>query len=122
MISNYLKAAWRSLIFNKRYTAINITGLGLSIAACILIGISVYNETSFDNEIPDRSNLYRLNEYVHYDGTAPQLSASIGPPIAGLLKNNHSEIEGYARVFEASPQIFPSASLEYDGKKIAGDK
>jgi putative ABC transport system permease protein len=122
MISNHLKAAWRSLVFNKRYTAINITGLGLSIAACILIGISVYHENSFDTEIPDRANLYRLNEYVHYDGTAPQLSASIGPPIAGLLKNNHSEIESYARVFEASPQIFPSAMLEYNGKKIASDK
>jgi putative ABC transport system permease protein len=122
MISNYLKAAWRSLVFNKRYTAINITGLGLSIAACILIGISVYNETGFDSQIPDRSNLYRLNEYVHYDGTAPQLSAAIGPPIAGLLKNDHPEIESFARVFPATPDIFSSATLEYNGKKIAADK
>jgi putative ABC transport system permease protein len=122
MISNYLKVAWRSLVFNKKYTAINITGLGVSIAACILIGVSVYNETSFDKQIPDRSHLYRLNEYVHYDGTVPQLSAIIGPPIAGLLKNDHSEIESYTRVFSATPEIFSAVSLEYDGRKITPSK
>lgn len=122
MISHYLKAAWRSLLFNKKYTAINVTGLGISIAACILIGVSVYNETSFDSRIPDRENLYRLNEYVHYDGTPPQVSAATGPPIARLLKNDHSEIENYTRVYEASPVIFPSATLEYNGKKFATEK
>jgi putative ABC transport system permease protein len=122
MLINYLKAAWRSLVFNKKYTAINITGLGVSIAACILIGVSVYNETSFDSQIPDRSNVYRLNEFVHYDGAPTQLSAASGPPIAGFLKNNHSEIESYTRVYEPSPTIFPAATLEYNGNKFSSEK
>ena len=122
MTRNYFKSAWRSLVFNKQYTAINIVGLSVSIAACILIGVSVHHETSFDSQVPDRSNVYRLNEYVHYDGTAPQLSAAIGPPIAALLKSSHSEIEMSTRVYSASPEIFQAATLEYNGKKVSSGK
>jgi putative ABC transport system permease protein len=69
--------------------------------------------------VPHRQNVYRLNEYVHYDGTTPQLSAAIGPPIAGLLKNDHSEIESFTRVFNAAPEIVSSVTMEYNGKKIS---
>ncbi len=118
MIKNYFKTAWRSLVHNKSYTIINIAGLAVSITACILTGIFVYNEISFDKNLPDKDDIYRLNEYIHYDGTTPQLSAASGPPIAAFLKNNHSEIESYARVFPATPFIYPSVTFEYDGKKI----
>ena len=118
MLKNYFTIAWRNLLRNKSYSFINIAGLGIGIAACILIGLFVYNEISFDNNIPDKANVYRLNEYIHYDGTAPQLSAAIGPPIASFLKENHHEIEQYTRVFPATPFIYPSITLEYEGKKI----
>ncbi|MEP6949774.1 MAG: FtsX-like permease family protein [Ginsengibacter sp.] len=118
MFKSYFIIACRNLARNKSYTAINIIGLGVGIAACILIGLFVYNEISFDNNVPDKAQIYRLNEYVHYDGTAPQLSAAIGPPIAPFLKNNHQEIEDYTRVFPATPFIYPSITLEYNGKKI----
>lgn len=118
MTNIYLKSAYRSLSRNKNYTIINITGLALGMAACLLIGLFVYNELSFDNNIPGSDQLYRLNEYEHYDGAAPQVSASIGPPIAAFLKNNHSEIESYTRVLPATPFIYPSITLEYQGKKI----
>lgn len=118
MFKSYIKTAWRNLVRNKSYTAINIIGLGTSIAACVLIGLFVFNEISFDNNVQDKANIYRLNEYVHYNGTNPQLSAATGPPIASFLKNNHSEIENYTRVFPATPSIYPSITLEYNGKKI----
>ena len=122
MINNYLKAAWRSLRFNKRFTIINIAGLGVSMGACILTSLFVYHETSFDKNIPDRSNIYRLNEYLHYDGATPQLSAVMGPPIAPFLKNHHNEIESYTRVIPATPEIFSSLMLTYNDKKITSDK
>ena len=118
MANLYLKSAYRSLRRNKTYTIINIIGLGLGMSACLLIGLYVYNELSFDNDIPNSSQVYRLNEYEHYDGAAPQLSASIGPPIAAFLKANHSEIESYTRVLPATPFIYPSITLEYQGRKI----
>ena len=48
MFRNYLKVAWRSLLRNKVYTFINITGLSVGMAVTLLIGLWVYNELSFD--------------------------------------------------------------------------
>ena len=118
MLKNYFKTASRNLIRNKTYTIINIAGLGAGIAACILIGLFVFNEISFDKNVVDKANIYRLNEYVHYNGATPQLSAAVGPPIASFLKNSHSEIENYTRVFPATPTIYSSITLEYNGKKF----
>ncbi len=121
MLKNYFLLAWRNLLRNKSYSIINIAGLGIGMAACILIGLFVNNEISFDKNIPDNKNVYRLNEYIHYPGTAPQLSAAIGPPIPSFLKENHSEIEQYTRVFPATPYIYPTITLEYNGKKITAN-
>jgi putative ABC transport system permease protein len=118
MFRKYFKPAWRSLSYNRSYTILNTVGLAVGITACILIGLAVNNEISFDKNIPGRSHIYRINEYVHYDGAAPQLSAAVGPPIAPFLKNSHSEIETYTRVFPATPFIYPSVTLEYNDKKI----
>ncbi len=122
MFKNYFKTAWRNLQHNRSYSIINISGLGIAIAACILISLFVNNEMSFDKNIPDTNNKYRLIEYMHYDGAAPQLSAAIGPPIAPFLKENYSEIKNYTRVFPATPDIYPSVTLEYNGKKFTTDK
>jgi putative ABC transport system permease protein len=118
MIKNYFKTAWRNLLYYKTYTIINNFGLAVGITACILIGLFVQNEISFDKNIPNSKQVYRLNEYAHYDGAAPQLSAAIGPPIAPLLKNTYGEIESYTRVLPATPNIYSSITLEYNGKKI----
>jgi len=118
MTNLYLKSAYRNLLRNKIYTIINIAGLGLGMSASLLIGLYVYNERGFDNNVPDSSNIYRLNEYEHYNGAAPMVSASTGPPIGAFLKNDHSEIETYTRVFPATPFMYPSITLQYKGKKI----
>jgi len=121
VLKNYLKTAWRNIIRNKSYSYINIGGLGIAIAACLLIGLFVNHEISFDNYIKDRNNIYRLNEYMHYDGMNPQLSAAISPPIGPLLKNEASEIERFTRVFPASPAIYPSVTILYNKKKFSVD-
>ena len=118
MLFNNLRSAWRSLTHNKSYSIINITGLCTGIAACLLIGLYVNNELSFDNQVPDRANVYRLNEYMHYPGGTPQLSGIIGPPIAPLLKADHPEIITYTRVLSATPTIYQDITLEYGDKKI----
>lgn len=118
MTINNFKIAWRGLSRNKSYAIINIAGLAIGISACILIGLFVFNEISFDNNTPNKKQVYRVNEYVHYDGTAPQVSAAIGPPIAPFLQANHSEIESFTRVLPATPFIYSSLVLEYQGKKI----
>jgi putative ABC transport system permease protein len=118
MFVNHLRSAWRSLIHNKTYSLINIAGLATGIAACLLIGLYVSNELSYDNQIPDRDNVYRLNEYMHYTGADPQLSAATGIPFAPFLKADFSEITGYARVFSPRcPTCMPTSPLNTTAKR-----
>jgi putative ABC transport system permease protein len=121
MIKKFIKPAWRNLRHNKTYSVINILGFAVSIAACLLIGLSVYHETRFDKDIPGNAQVYRLNEYMHYPGANPQLSADIGIPFASLLKDNHPEIETAVRVLPPS-FIYPTITLEYGDKKIRTSK
>lgn len=49
MLKNYLKIAWRNLIHHKSYTLINIFGLAVGMACCVLISLYVKEELSYDN-------------------------------------------------------------------------
>jgi putative ABC transport system permease protein len=60
MLKNYIKIAWRNLWKNKVFSCINIAGLSVGMAACILIMLFVSYEKSFDNF--HSKNIYRLNE------------------------------------------------------------
>ncbi len=60
MIKNYLKTAWRTLVRNKSYAAINVIGLAIGMAACLLIFVLVNFETSFDNFHPNKERIYRV--------------------------------------------------------------
>lgn len=60
MIKNYFKIALRNLRRNKSYAAINITGLAVGIAACLIIFLVVQYELSFDNFHPNKERIYRV--------------------------------------------------------------
>ncbi|MFC0512562.1 ABC transporter permease [Mucilaginibacter angelicae] len=60
MFKNYFKIAWRNLMRNKSYATINITGLAIGIAACLLIFLVVQFETSFDNFHTNKDRIYRV--------------------------------------------------------------
>ncbi len=60
MIKNYFKIAWRSLEKNKLYSFINITGLSIGLAVCMLITLFVKDELSFDQFQQKKNSIYRL--------------------------------------------------------------
>ncbi|MBS1529209.1 MAG: ABC transporter permease, partial [Bacteroidetes bacterium] len=60
MLKNYFKIAWRNLMRNKGYATLNITGLAIGIAACLLIFLIVQFETSFDNFHTKKDSIYRV--------------------------------------------------------------
>jgi len=64
MYKNYLKIAWRNLIKKKAYSAINIFGLGLGIACCLLIFMFVKDELSYDNYHEKGDRIFRV---IHGD-------------------------------------------------------
>lgn len=112
MFKNYFKIAWRNLWKNKIYTAINIIGLSVGMAACIVIMLFVFYERSFDKM--HTKNLYRLNEVQKFEGmVAAQKVALSMFPMGPTLKNDFPEIKNYTRV-----NWHDNFQMTYQEKKI----
>ena len=68
MIKDYFKIALRYLNKHKGYTLINVSGLAVSIACCILIMLFVRSEFSFDRFHLKSGRIYRAWLEEHYEG------------------------------------------------------
>jgi len=97
MIKNYLKVAWRNLWKNKVFSAINIIGLAVGMAACIVIMLFVHYEKSFDNFQPD--HIYRLNEVqtIGSQGATQKVALSMFP-MGPTMHQEFPEIKSFTRV------------------------
>ncbi|TDE18526.1 ABC transporter permease [Dyadobacter psychrotolerans] len=97
MLKNYLKIAFRNIWKNKVFSAINIVGLSIGMAACIIIMLFVSYERSFDKT--HTRNIYRLDEVQKFKGmTEPQNVALSMFPMGPMLKNDYPEIEDFCRI------------------------
>jgi putative ABC transport system permease protein len=97
MLKNYLSIAWRNLTKHKLYSAINIIGLAIGMAACIVIVLFVFYERSFDNM--HSKNIYRLNEVQKFPGMASSQKVALSMfPMGANLKNEFPEIVNYTRI------------------------
>ena len=116
MIKNYFKTAWRNLWKNKTYSFINITGLAIGMAACILILLFVFYERSFDNF--HTKNIYRLNEVQKFEGMVSSQKVALSMfPMAPTLKEEFPEIKNFTRINRAG-----KVPVNYSDKKIYIDQ
>jgi putative ABC transport system permease protein len=100
MLRNYFKIAWRNLIKNKGFTAINIIGLSLGIGCFIMISMFVIDELSYDRYHEKANRIYRINSDIIFGGTEMKMAVS-ADPMGETLKNDYPEVEQYVR-FHAS--------------------
>src|SRR5688500_11419884 len=61
MFKNYFKTAWRNLLKNKLLTILNVGGLAIGVAVCLLIGVWLQRELSYDNFHPEKNSIFRLS-------------------------------------------------------------
>jgi putative ABC transport system permease protein len=133
MLSNYFKIAWRNIIGNPLFSAINIVGLAIGLACCIIITLFVRYEMSYDKDWQDADRIYRVTR--DFFGNNLRL-ARIAPPIAPLMKQDFAEVEDAARILQteatlsrgdsrfretrfvlADPNVFEFFNLEF----VSGD-
>lgn len=91
MIKNYLKVAARNLLRNKFYSLLNISGLAIGIACCLLIVLFVTDELSYDRYYENSGNTYRLTMAGALNGSAFDL-AVVGPSVGQTLVNDFPEV------------------------------
>lgn len=100
MIRNYLKSAFRSLVRNRNFTFINIAGLAVGIAVCMMIFIIIQFHTGFDNFHSKKDRIYRvLTEYHHADAATISYGKDVPFPLPAGLKTAFPQIEQVAPVF-----------------------
>jgi putative ABC transport system permease protein len=104
MIKNYFKIAWRNLLKNKGFSAINIFGLAVGIACCLLITLYVTDELSYDRYHEKGDRIFRLNTEVRFGGSE-QYSAQTSDLLGSTLKKNYPQIENYVRFYDGGPYL-----------------
>ncbi|RRB00013.1 ABC transporter permease [Larkinella rosea] len=97
MIRNYLKIAWRNLVLHKAFTFINIIGLAVGMATCLLIVLFVTHELSYDRYHAKSDRTYRMTIYGQIGGKeikAAQVSVPAGP----ALVHDYAGVESLTRL------------------------
>ena len=87
MLKNYFKVALRSLKKHKGFSFINILGLSVGLTCCILIGLYIKEEMSYDKFHKNADNIYRFTrEFKSQDGTTSLHLSSLAPAFSPLLR------------------------------------
>ena len=96
MLKNYFKVAMRNLWKNKGYSAINIFGLAIGLATCLLILIYVIDELSYDRFNKKADRIYRVDGDINFGGTHWVLAVA-PDPLGPTLKKDFPQVEQYVR-------------------------
>jgi putative ABC transport system permease protein len=96
MFRNYLKIALRTIWKNKGYSAINIFGLAVGIATCLLILIFVIDELSYDRFNKKADRIYRVDADIRFGGNH-MIMAVVSDPMGPTLKQDFPEVEQFTR-------------------------
>jgi len=113
MLRNYFKITVRIIKKSKVYSFINISGLAVGMACCILILLWVKDELSFDRFHENAEMIYRITDRYYSSSGGLFSSAITAWPLAEALKNDFPEIVESARL-----RILTHRLISYQDKKF----
>jgi putative ABC transport system permease protein len=116
MFRNYLKTAFRNLGKNKLYSGINIIGLTVGLAACLLIGVFINHELSYDKFNINANRIVRVTMEYSNAGTV-STTATTGTKVGPQFKRTFPAVEEYARTF-ISHGIIKNGEKVFDEQRI----
>jgi putative ABC transport system permease protein len=99
MVKNYFKTAFRSLMRKRNYTIINISGLAVGIAVCMVIFIIIQFQTSFDEFHAKKDRIYRVLTEYQADAGNISYGKSVPFPMPAGLKTAFPQLEQVAPVY-----------------------
>ena len=119
MIYNYFKIALRNLTRHKRMTIINVAGLGIGMAATVLIVLWVQNELSFDTYQPGSANIYRIKTKLAISKTETWVWENSQYVLGDMAQKQIPEIESLTRF---KPNNYADLNLRFGDKLITEKK
>jgi putative ABC transport system permease protein len=121
MLSNYLKIALRNLWRNKLYTGLNVGGLAIGLAACLLMALYVGHEFSYDGYHARADRIVRVTT----DMKTPESTLSIASspvPLADALQRDYPEVETAVRLLPSSAVVRHEGKLLKESDVYYADK
>ncbi|MEP5831036.1 MAG: ABC transporter permease, partial [Maribacter dokdonensis] len=99
MIKNYFKIAWRNLVKNRLFSAINVMGLSIGLAVTLTLFIFIRHEQSFDNMYSNVDNIQRV--LLHTDGdNGKEIWATVPPSLGPTMMTDVANVEYAARTLK----------------------
>jgi putative ABC transport system permease protein len=112
MFQSYFTVAFRNLLRHKLFSAINIGGLAIGLAAFWMIALYVGNELSFDRYQANADRIFRIAQHAQWDGG--EFHGAITPaPYAAAMKNDFPEVEQTVRIDGEGGGTFKSGGKEF---------
>lgn len=124
MWKNYLKIGFRSLVKNRTYAFINIFGLSVGLAACLMLLLYVAYERNYDDWLPNSENAYQFQTYYlnpeSGEGMDLQMSAYV---TKGALQKDFPQIEHAVYALSSPPVLLRNgeAQATVDFRFVDGD-
>ena len=98
MFKNYFKTAWRNLLKNNIFSAVNIIGLTIGLTSFLLIALYVFDELTFDSFHKNANNIYRLvNDKTSVEGKETKIAAA-GYQVSARAKSGIPEVKDGVRI------------------------
>src|SRR5262245_4853955 len=98
MIKNFFLVAYRNLVKNKATAFLNISGLAIGIVVCLIIGVWLQRELSFDNFQPNGDKIFRLSNTFKSESESFSQAGS-GAAYGAHLTTQLPSIKAACRVF-----------------------
>lgn len=127
MLSNYIKITLRNIRKHKGYTFINLAGLAVSLACCLLIGLWILNEMNYDKAYPDQDRIQAIltNDYFcspnalapYFEENVPEIQYAARLSFGDEVLINSGMHYSFEDLLAADPQILKILSFPF----IAGD-
>ncbi|HEY0744232.1 MAG TPA: ABC transporter permease [Chryseosolibacter sp.] len=117
MIKNYLLITWRSMMKNKLFIFINIFGLAIGIACCIVAYFNWEFDSTFNSYNKNRESIYRVSSIREFEGHQ-RLYGHVPEPLALVIRQNIPDVNKVVRLnwswsnFKVGDNLFP-AQLAY---------
>jgi putative ABC transport system permease protein len=102
MLKNYFKIAWRNLMRRKAFSVINIFGLAIGIAVCLIIILFVYDELSYDKFNIKANQIVRVTFGGKLSGEVMK-EAVVMAPVAQTLMRDYPEVQEATRLVKNDP-------------------
>lgn len=120
MFKNYLKIAFRNLRKDRAYSFINITGLSIGIASCILILLFIKNQLGYDSFYNNSGQIYRVA--IHELVNNATFNTALTPaPLGKQLYRNYPQVVNYTRINRSFITDYGYPIVKY-GDKVFNEK